>query len=647
MSRVPAAADWESHLIKAGMMAPKPVCLAYKDDEREELLGREEGLDRYERLIEEDTHTNHHVFYDLGVAVVSRPLLMPKIFKALDEGRIHCTKIRNKMIDNATGDLKYIWNEEKGEFKKQNYSLFALMMRHFGVNLAKEKTGPEVWRLKYHTLEGVPISEYPESARTYPIGDVRHTRMLHERQQTDIDPLGNPPGYEDEMKAAWSLNLMGTWGFRTDKAAVREYEKELQVEYKKLIKKCQEWGFRRGGGVKCSRDMKAIKGAVEKWYRDNDTKMKLTKTELIATDREQLTDTDHPGLHAVADSVKVEKLLTTYVSALYRGTEVPMNPSYNSIIETFRTSCSGGMKIDGIPVGMNLQNMPRGGRVRQCVIPREGWVFGFVDFNTLEMLTLAQVCLDLFGFSEIAKAAWEGEDFHSSMAADMLGEPYRDFHAKIKAGDKKAKETRQFNKISNYGFAGGMGWRTFIKYAKGFGVTVNEELAQKLHGQFRSKWIEMPHYFRHISYLCRRGRAEQIIFPRTGMCRGDVPYAAACNGEFQHLAAKGAKDSTYEVARECYVDAGSPLFGCRPFLFAHDEIGMEIPYDAIGPKAAHEAMVRLEQIMVKCMKHWCPDVPIAASGAMARKWHKGADAVYVDGLMVPSKPEGKGWVADL
>ncbi len=131
------------------------------------------------------------------------------------------------------------------------------------------------------------------------------------------------------------------------------------------------------------------------------------------------------------------------------------------------------------------------------------------------------------------------------------------------------------------------------------------------------------------------------------MYRGDVSYSAACNGNFQHLAAKGAKMAVYEVARECYVDAGSPLFGCRPFLFAHDEIGMEIPYDAIGPKAAHEALARLEQIMVDAMKFWCPDVPIGVSGAMARRWFKGAEAVTQKGIVVPCKPEGRGWVADL
>lgn len=131
------------------------------------------------------------------------------------------------------------------------------------------------------------------------------------------------------------------------------------------------------------------------------------------------------------------------------------------------------------------------------------------------------------------------------------------------------------------------------------------------------------------------------------MVRGNVRYTAACNSSFQHLAAKGAKRALWQVSYECYCDAGSPLYGCRPWLFAHDEIGMEVPYDAFGPKHAHEAAVRLEQVMVEAMKYWCPDVPIAASSAMTRRWYKGADAVYRNGIMVPCKPQGRDWVADL
>ena len=56
--------------------------------------------------------------------------------------------------------------------------------------------------------------------------------------------------------------------------------------------------------------------------------------------------------------------------------------------------------------------------------------------------------------------------------------------------------------------------------------------------------------------------------------------------------------------------------------------------------------MRLEELMVACMKDWCPDVPIAASSAMFKRWYKGAPALYENGIMVPAMPNGKKWVRD-
>lgn len=37
---------------------------------------------------------------------------------SLDEGRIKDTLIRQKLLDNATGDLKFLFDEESGEYKQ-------------------------------------------------------------------------------------------------------------------------------------------------------------------------------------------------------------------------------------------------------------------------------------------------------------------------------------------------------------------------------------------------------------------------------------------------------------------------------------------------------------------------------------------------
>jgi len=634
--------DFETHLIKPGQTCPRMVCLSTADlQNNTALYTREEGLDVAERILTKEESGGHHIFYDLGVLCAERPKLVRETFRALDEARLHCTKIRQMMIDNARGQLKFEFNEETLEFKKQNYQLFRLVQRHLGYDISAQKKGGNVWRMRYAELDGVPLDQWPEEAKQYPIDDAVETKdVWASQQERDIDP-DTIPGYEWEMRSAWALNLMGTWGVRTDEEAVVEYEKDLQADFADQIRICQEYGFRRAGGKKgISRDTKKIMAAVEDWYKEHEMRMKLTPKGQVSMDREQLTTTDHPGLNAVAESVRIEKLLTTYVPGLKRGTIVPLNPNYNPIIETFRTSCSGGMKIDGVPVGMNLQNLPRKGKVRECVIPREGNCFAFCDYDTLEMRTLAQVNLDLFGFSELAESLKAGRDLHVDLAADMLGMDYDRAMRLYEAGDKDIAEARQFCKIGNYGFGGGMGPKAFVAYAKNMGgIIVDPEHAMTLWRGFRKKWREMNDYFAHCSFLCMDGNAEHIVFERTGMVRGDVPYTAVCNGFFQHLAARGAKDSLYQVSKECYCDGGSPLYGCRPWLFAHDEIGLEIPYMAFGPKRTHEAAMRLQQVMIDVMKRWCPDVPIGATVALTRRWYKGAPPLFdKNGILIPTRP---------
>lgn len=642
---LPVSWDLETHLIKPGMMAPKMVCLSTDNGNTSCLHDYEQGLIEAKRLIKEEFTVGHHLFFDLGVIAAEDSSILPDIFKAIDSGRIHCTKIRQMMIDNAKGDLKFIWDKDSEEFKKQNFSLARLVQRHLGFDISHKKLGNDIWRLRYNELDGIPLSKWPEDAKSYAIEDAKLTLGVWQSQERQIAP-DKIPGFVSQMQAAWALNLLSTWGLRTDEKSVSDYKRSLEIEYNNTIKKCQEFGFRRSGAG-ATRDMAAIRSAIEKWCKDNNEELPLTPKGGISTNREQLIKTNHPGLHAVAESVRVEKLLTTYIAALERGTRVPLNPSYNSIIETFRTSCSNGMKIDKIPVGMNVQNLPRGGKVRECVIPRKGSVFVFCDYDTLEMLTLAQVCLDLFGYSEIANAAKQGVDFHIALAADIFGISYRDAVDRYKAGDRDITNARQYCKIGNYGFGGGMGTRSFIQYAKGYGLDIKQDLAKILWSGFRKKWPEMNDYFNHCSFLCAEGIAEKIVFVRSGMVRGKVNYTATCNGFFQHLAAMGAKKALYDVVRECYVDSGSPLYGCRPWLFAHDEIGMEIPYDGIGPQRAHDAAMRLKEVMIASMSFWCPDVPVQASLAMTRRWYKGAKDVYNKGLLVPCKPEGRNWVIDL
>lgn len=685
------ALDVETHPIKPGCPVPRLVCVTTDDGTSEPAIYlRKDGVEIARKLLEDpETHiTGHFTFFDLAVLAAEDKTLLPLIFQAIDEGRIHCTKTRQMIIDNAEGRLKFTWNEETNEWKKQSFHLHVLILRWLEKNVEHKKKGNDIWRLRYNELDGVALHNWPKEATEYAISDAVDTRRVHKKQEAYCAPHGLPGGSQGEIwqtQAGWALYLAGTWGVRTDPEAVAKLKAEVTAEYRRHVETAQKWGLVRKG-VKESRNMSAIRAAVKEWYETHSRPMKWTDggkkgIPQIATDREQLTDVEcpcglnfkghqeledaakeardanenvpptcdidgiHRGLWAVAEVVRLSKLLSTYVRALERGTAVPINPSYNAIVESFRTSCSQGMKIDGVPMGTNLQNPPRKHGVRECFIPRPGSVFVFSDYDTLEMLTLAQVCLDLFGYSHIAEAAWAGQDFHLALAADMMGISYSEAEKRLAAGDPEMIDMRQGCKIGNYGFAGGMSWRTFIQYAKGFGATVTPSQARKLYNGFRAKWREMQQYFAYVSSLLEgRNRVKVVVDPKSGLMRGRVTYCATANHFFQHRAACGAKAALYQVCKEQYIVKTSPLYGCRTWLFAHDEIGMEVPYDG---KRASDAAKRLETVMVDEMKKWCPDVPIAATAAMHRRWYKGGKAVYQSGIMVPSKPQGKKWVSDI
>jgi hypothetical protein len=644
---VTIAVDCETHLIRQGCLTPKLVCVTtYNGEDGLDTLlyDYDDGLALVEKLLASDDHlTGQHFFYDLGVFCAERAALMRLVFKKLDDGTIHCTKIRDMMILNAKGELKFVENE-LGEMKPAKFTLSDLVWRRLGVQMGGKK-GSDIWRLRFNELDGVPLAEWPEEARTYAMDDAGYTWLVHEDQEREAAPEGIP-GEVGETQAAWALHLMSAWGVRTEPLAVGLFEKQVLADYAEQEKICMAAGFVRSDG---SKNTKVIKEAIVDWFQANGKKIPMTGKGNVKTDRDTLNMVEGSELVAVAELGRIGKLKNTYLPILKAGTEYPINAGYNAIIETFRTSCRQP----------NMQNPPRKGGFRACFVPRVGWVYVFCDYSTLEMRTLAQVCLDLFGFSALAEALNDGKDPHLMVGADMLDIPYEEAVERLAAGDDEVAANRQAAKPANFGFPGGMGPTAFVEYSwKGYGIRVTPEKAKHLHKTFRKMWPEMKNYFNYCSGLIDRNRrrAQYVEFIRSGLVRGEVKYTAVCNGFFQHLAAMGAKAALYAVTKECYLGekpdgTPSPLGGCRPVFFLHDEIGMEVPYtgDWEGQRAS-DAAARLSQVMIEVMQKWVPDLRILADEAMMRRWHKGASPVRENGMLIPCKPvkkDGKTvWVKD-
>mgnify|MGYP001604517681 FL=1 len=160
---------------------------------------------------------------------------------------------------------------------------------------------------------------------------------------------------------------------------------------------------------------------------------------------------------------------------------------------------------------------------------------------------------------------------------------------------------------------------------KGYGVIVSLAEAEALKKIWYEENPEMVPYFsfisQHIDVAGDRGAV--FTLPSTGRKRGGCGYSDGANYFFQGMAADGAKMALFAVSAECYADPTSVLFGCRPVVFIHDEIFLEVP-----ESIAHEAALRVVEIMEREMMRVTPGVPSRASPALCRHWIKAAEAVY-------------------
>lgn len=599
------AFDTETELIEPGILAPRIVCLqTYTTAEGAQLHAHRDAVTVFLSYVKQGyTFVGHNVAFDLGV-LCAAGLSVAEVFRLFDSGRIRCTQIRETLDAIAEGDL----NERK-------LSLDAIAQARLGCPPLDK--GEDGWRTRYGLLRDTPIEEWPERARAYALADPEVTYRVF-MAQADGAAL---PDEQPQTRAAFVLHLMGIWGIRTDRRELDRVEEALKVRLSVAEETARAAGFIRPNGTK---DTKAIKAAVEAAYARLDLEVPRTEKGAVSTDHETLARTDDPALIAIGELTHVQKMLNTYVEAYRAGQDHAMNATWVPLVASGRTASRAP----------NLQNPPRNGGLRECLVPRKGWAFISVDYDFLELRTLAQSCLDLLGHSALADAIRAGEDPHLSMAAEILGITYEEALARKK--EPQVKDARQLAKAANFGLPGGLGADNFREYAWAtYRVKLSPSEATQLIDTYHRRWPEIRRFFAHVKRLAGAGGAT-LTLPRIGRVRGDCGFCDGCNYFFQGPAASGAKESLYRVSRACYAEPESPLYGCRPVLFVHDEIIIEAPLDRVDAAGRELARI-MRDTMVEVAT---PDVPSGASPAAMLCWTKAAEAVFdADGKLIPWQPK--------
>lgn len=631
------AFDTETALIRPGCLAPPLTCVSWAEGPsgRVSLFDHREGPEVFEdNLFFSDKFVGHNVSYDLAVLCTEKPSLLPLVFAALEADRITDTRIRQKLIDIAQGQHKGYRDGATEQWVEHLYSLDALAQRHLDKKLDKH-----TWRLRYGELRGVPIEQWEEGARHYAEEDALTTLQVWQHQEKWLHLLADQ--YR-QTRAAWWLHLISCWGIRTEEAAVQALELSVSRKLSAATALCRQHSLVRENG---SRDTKKARRLMLQACEALGIKPKRTKTytELkradtltekqeakfsdplfgVSLDEEACTTVKDPVLEAYSQVSSLKIIADTHIPALYNGVRGPIQPSFDSLIATGRTSCKG--YSEGAPTnGYQLQNVRRLPGIRECFVPRKGRLFLSADYDGLELRTFAQVCMWVVGWSRLGEALNSGKDPHSMLGASLLELSYEDMLQALKNKEPEAKDARQFSKVGNFGFQGGMGAESFRAHAREqFKIYKSHEECEHLHEMWKVQWAEQAEYFRWINSQC--DPLADVKHFGSDRHRGSIRYTVACNTFFQGLAADATKHAGFAIAKECWAGEDSPLYGCRVVNYVHDEFILECPDSLPEARAAAR---RLVEVMCERAGEWLPDVPPTASPVLMTRWSKDADPTF-------------------
>ncbi len=608
------------------------VCLSAASKKGKKLYLREDGLDFLESCLElGDQLIGHNVGQDFLWAISARPRLQELVFAAYEANRVHDTLIREKLLNISDGTLM-VGEDEDGEDTKQQYRLEDLAQKYLRKTLVK---GADSWRLRYGELVGVPLSAWPIEAIRYAEDDAVSTFDVFEKQARRAQ--GSVTNEFDQVRADFCLKLMSAHGMITDSAAVEALGKNLEEAYQRLKLELKEAGIfrpdrvmksgpRKGQTVEQAEDTKKVQAMVVEAYALKQMECPLTEGGAPARDEKTLRLSGSPILKKRGEFGAVAKNHDTYLPLLRKGSTGVIRAGFDVLKWTGRTSS----------FGPNFQNLPVFGGIRECFIARPGTVFSFADYSGIELVTWAECCLELLGFSDMAKALNSDLDAHTYQAGIATGTPYEELLALVKAGDEKAAASRQGAKAVNFGLPGMLGAKALRVYAEDtYNVVMTLPEAEKAVKDWKKTWSEAQPYLDLAKKASQRG---WVKVPFSNRIRGKPRPTQAANTPFQGLASDGMKEALWLLAKAMYLDSKSPLYGARFVAMIHDETILEIPEER-----AHEGALEHHRLMKVGMERFIKRVKVkTGEPAIARRWFKGARSVYDSaGRLVPYEPRGR------
>lgn len=490
--------DLETELWGPGRIAPRPLCASFarlREDRTVETSLVANGDADFADALRMVFAGPHHVVghnignYDISCVAAHYPDLVPLIFKALEEGRLHDTKIREKILDLSIGGEIEFDALPDGTFQKRLFSLAELEKRYIGRDRSAAKDDDDAWRGNYIMLDGRRAEDYPAEAARYAMEDAEGALLVYYHQEARCSLEGGSLATaEFHVGIQHCLRLMSCWGMAVDPVKKAEIEAQLReelnpVRLRHLLAEKILWP----PGSKRPTKRKRSDGSIAEGYKtvkkeeisesalrdlivavceEHGIEVKMTDPSdshpdgQVAKDKNFLQEIAHlhPALEEYQYRQYLGKLVTTELprmgdSILYPAFNVPVASGRTSSYDPFSSDRKKKAAKDDptIYYSANVQNVaavkklhdehgnPRGEvNVRECYVAR-GYpeairlgelppkVLCSIDYNSMEFCSMGQVCYRLFGHSTMRDLINGGRDPHAYLGAQIALAQHEEF----------------------------------------------------------------------------------------------------------------------------------------------------------------------------------------------------------------------------
>ena len=180
---------------------------------------------------------------------------------------------------------------------------------------------------------------------------------------------------------------------------------------------------------------------------------------------------------------RISKLITFIKSWEDLQVDGKIYPSFNITARTGRTTCS-------LP---NIQQCPQNSYVRNLIEARPGWKIIESDLSQAELRVASWFANDI----NMQHAYQSGSDLHSKTTELLFGDISELSH-------DEQKRLRTNSKSCNFGYLYGMSAKTFIQYAKGFGLTLTQEDSEKIRADFFNAYPRLLEWHEECKEFARQ-----------------------------------------------------------------------------------------------------------------------------------------------